>query len=99
MEQAAELQRLRDENAELKKRIADVANVESAKKKMEVKIEQLERKASPHSSYNYCLTDTKMLQMETTIQEKISQKANELTATYDEKLRNYEDRSFFFLFV
>jgi homeobox protein cut-like len=30
--------------------------------------------------------------METLIQEKVSQKANELTATYDEKLRNYEDR-------
>jgi len=31
-------------------------------------------------------------QMDTLIQEKVSQKANELTATYDEKLRNYEDR-------
>jgi len=30
--------------------------------------------------------------MESLIQEKVSQKANELTATYDEKLRNYEDR-------
>jgi len=30
--------------------------------------------------------------MDTLIQEKVSQKANELTATYDEKLRNYEDR-------
>ena len=30
--------------------------------------------------------------MDSLIQEKVSQKANELTATYDEKLRNYEDR-------
>lgn len=30
--------------------------------------------------------------MDTMIHEKVSQKANELTATYDEKLRNYEDR-------
>jgi len=33
--------------------------------------------------------------MEILIQEKVSQKANELTATYDEKLRNYEDRCVF----
>ena len=49
MEQEAESQRLRDENVELKKRIADVANIESAKKKLEVKLEQLERKASSRS--------------------------------------------------
>lgn len=30
--------------------------------------------------------------MDAVIQEKVSQKANELTATYDEKIRNYEDR-------
>ena len=30
--------------------------------------------------------------MDTLIQEKVSQKANELTATYDEKFRNYEER-------
>lgn len=30
--------------------------------------------------------------MDTLIQEKVSQKANELTATYDEKIMNYEDR-------
>jgi len=93
MEQEAELQRLRDENADLKKRIADVANVESVKKKLEVKVEQLERKVSSVQLVNYYHTDTTTTQMETTIQEKVSQKANELTATYDEKFRNYEDRS------
>jgi len=30
--------------------------------------------------------------MDAAVQEKVQQKANELTATYDEKLRNYEDR-------
>lgn len=30
--------------------------------------------------------------MDTMIHDKVSQKANELTATYDEKFRNYEDR-------
>ena len=30
--------------------------------------------------------------MDAVIHEKVSQKANELTATYDEKFRNYEDR-------
>jgi len=35
---------------------------------------------------------THIPQMDILIQEKVSQKANELTATYDEKLRNYEDR-------
>ncbi|KDR75195.1 hypothetical protein GALMADRAFT_249156 [Galerina marginata CBS 339.88] len=74
MEHEAELQRLRDENTEMKKRINDFATVENAKKKLETKVEQLDQK------------------METLIQEKVSQKANELTATYDEKFRNYEDR-------
>lgn len=30
--------------------------------------------------------------MDTLIQDKVSQKANELTATYDEKFRNYDER-------
>lgn len=30
--------------------------------------------------------------MDELIQEKVSQKENELNATYDEKLRNYEER-------
>ncbi|KAF4620628.1 hypothetical protein D9613_000431 [Agrocybe pediades] len=74
MEHEDELKRLREENAELRRRVNDIASVESAKKKLETKVEQLEQK------------------MDTVIQEKVSQKANELTATYDEKIRNYEDR-------
>jgi len=30
--------------------------------------------------------------MEDSIQEKVTQKENELNATYDEKMRNYEER-------
>jgi len=30
--------------------------------------------------------------MDDMIQDKVAQKANELNATYDEKLRNYEER-------
>ncbi|TFY80606.1 hypothetical protein EWM64_g3405 [Hericium alpestre] len=69
-----ELQRVRNENVDLRKRVADTANLESAKKKAETKVEQLEEK------------------MDVLIQEKVSQKEQELHATYDEKLRNYEER-------
>ncbi|TFK44378.1 CASP C terminal-domain-containing protein [Crucibulum laeve] len=74
MEHEDELRRLREENAELRKRVNDFSPVETAKKKLEVKVEQLEHKMSDM------------------IQDKISQKTNELNATYDEKLRNYEER-------
>lgn len=90
MEQEAELHRLREENEELKKRVSDLSAVDNAKKKLEVKVEHLEQKAS----LRQCLRALDWLrpQMDTMIHEKVSQKANELTATYDEKLRNYEDR-------
>ncbi|KAG6920313.1 hypothetical protein DXG01_005082 [Tephrocybe rancida] len=74
LEVEAELRRLRDENVELRKRVSDFSAVESAKKKSDAKVEQLEQK------------------MEDMIQEKVAQKENELNATYDEKLRNYEER-------
>lgn len=74
LEHETELKRLREENAELKKRVNEFSSVESAKKKLEVKVEQLEGK------------------MDDMIQDKVAQKANELNATYDEKLRNYEER-------
>lgn len=44
METEAELRRLREENTELKKRIADLNSVEAAKKKAESRTEQLEQK-------------------------------------------------------
>ena len=34
--------------------------------------------------------------MDTLIQDKVSQKANELTATYDEKFRNYDERYYLY---
>lgn len=37
--------------------------------------------------------------MDAAVQEKVQQKANELTATYDEKLRNYEDRYALLFFI
>ncbi|KAJ7072141.1 CASP C terminal-domain-containing protein [Mycena amicta] len=70
----AELKRLREENVDLRKRVNDFSSVESAKKKAELKVEQLEQK------------------MEDMILEKVAQKENELNATYDEKMRNYEER-------
>ncbi|KAG6866697.1 hypothetical protein C0991_011356 [Blastosporella zonata] len=74
LEVEAELRRLREENVELRKRVNDFSTVESAKKKADAKVEQLEQK------------------MDDMIQEKVAQKENELNATYDEKLRNYEER-------
>lgn len=50
MEHEEELQRLREENSELKKRVADFSVVEAAKKKLDAKVEQLEQKACPKST-------------------------------------------------
>ncbi|KAJ6594099.1 CASP C terminal-domain-containing protein [Mycena capillaripes] len=70
----SEMKRLREENIDLRKRVNDFSAVETAKKKAETKVEQLE------------------LKMEEMILEKVAQKENELNATYDEKMRNYEER-------
>ncbi|KIM91916.1 hypothetical protein PILCRDRAFT_57062 [Piloderma croceum F 1598] len=70
----SELQRLRTENVDLRKRVGEVSVLEGAKKKADAKVEVLEQK------------------MDEMIQEKILQKENELNATYDERLRNYEER-------
>ncbi|KAI0789119.1 CASP C terminal-domain-containing protein [Abortiporus biennis] len=71
VELEGELQRVREENAELRKRLNETSSLESAKKKAEARAEQLEQKL---------------------ISEKVVQKENELNATYDEKMRNYEAR-------
>lgn len=44
MEQETELKRLREENVELRKRVDDFSSLESAKKKLESKVESLEFK-------------------------------------------------------
>ncbi|KAI0082064.1 hypothetical protein K474DRAFT_1655999 [Panus rudis PR-1116 ss-1] len=69
-----ELKRLREENGVLKKRLNESSSIESAKRKAESRVEQLEKK------------------MDDLIQERVVQKENELNATYDEKIRNYEAR-------
>ena len=47
----SELKRLREENVDLRKRVNDFSAVETAKKKVELKVEQLEQKVgSPISS-------------------------------------------------
>lgn len=42
-----ELQRIREENMELRKKLADSANAEAASKKAEARVEALESKVSP----------------------------------------------------
>lgn len=69
-----EVKRLRDENAELRRRNSDIASLEAAKKKAETRAEQLEEK------------------MEELVTEKTAQTKAELSATYDERLHNYEER-------
>lgn len=69
-----ELQRVRAENEELRKRLNESSGLEAAKKKAETRVEQLEQK------------------MDDLLNEKVAQKENELNATYDEKMRNYEAR-------
>lgn len=88
-----EVQRLRDENAELRRRTGEVSALETAKKKAEVKAEQLEAKVRPAlASGRVHSTLTSRGKMEDMIQEKVAQKQNELNATYDEKMRNSEQR-------
>ncbi|KAI0093028.1 hypothetical protein BDY19DRAFT_921637 [Irpex rosettiformis] len=70
----SEMHRLKDENVELKKRLNESSSIETAKRKAENRVEQLEQR------------------MEDLIQEKVTQKENELNATYDERIRNYEER-------
>ena len=56
----AELQRVREENADLRKRLSESSSLETAKRKAESRVEQLEQKVScrltilcPSSAYTY----------------------------------------------
>ncbi|GJJ06327.1 hypothetical protein Clacol_000518 [Clathrus columnatus] len=69
-----EVQRLRQENVELRRRTGELTAVESSNIKLQAKLDQLETK------------------MEDLVQERVTRKENELNATYDEKLMNYEER-------
>ncbi|KAF8236541.1 hypothetical protein L208DRAFT_1450990 [Tricholoma matsutake] len=74
LEVETELRRLREENVDLRRRVTEFSVIETSKKKLESRVEQLDQK------------------MDEMIQDKVSQKENELNATYDERLRNYEER-------
>lgn len=89
----SELNRLRDENIDLKKQVAEIAAVEERRKKAEQRAESLEEKVRHHLQLGgHMLTQQNVSQMDELIQERVSQKENELNATYDERMRNYEDR-------
>ena len=93
----SELGRLREENEELKKQISDMGAVDDKRKRAESKAEQLEERVRlycilvVHRAHN--------LKMDELIQERVTQKENELNAEYDERMRNYEERWDFCFFL
>ena len=86
-----EVKRLRKENAELQKKLDGLASVESAKRKAETKVEQLEEKVCGMLRPMLLILILRA-QLDTLVQERVAQKENELNAAYDEKMRNYEER-------
>ncbi|KZS93958.1 hypothetical protein SISNIDRAFT_453667 [Sistotremastrum niveocremeum HHB9708] len=70
----SEIARLREENAELKKKADAQSSTEKERKKAEKRVETLEEK------------------MEVMIAERVAVKENEMHATYDERLMNYQER-------
>ncbi|KAG8983624.1 hypothetical protein FRB90_005867, partial [Tulasnella sp. 427] len=70
----SELNRLREENAELRGKLGELSSLENAKKKAESRAEVLEEK------------------MEVMIEDRVKAKENELNATYDERILNFEER-------
>jgi homeobox protein cut-like len=74
--------------------VNELANVEAAKKKVDAKLEQLESKVriSCYLYLNLLNSSRLVAKMEDMVKEKVLQKENELNATYDERLRNYEER-------
>lgn len=87
----SELGRLREENAELKKQVGDMGAVEDRWKKAESRADQLEERAS-RFVFTFGTGALMRGQMDDLIQERVSQKENELNAEYDERMRNYEER-------
>ena len=75
------MEKTKEENAALNQKVQELSSVDTSKKKLETKVQQLESR------------------MEDMITEKVSQKENEMHATYDEKLRNYEDRCVYITIV
>lgn len=79
----AEVQRLRDDNADLRKRNGELT-------KAGFRVEQLESKVL-FIYFSTSLANTRS-QMDEMINERVTQKENEMHATYDEKIRNFEER-------
>ncbi|KAF9529197.1 CASP C terminal-domain-containing protein [Crepidotus variabilis] len=79
-------------------KVAEAMEQETELQKLREENTELKKKLSETSSLEVAKKklETKVDQLEQKmdgmIQDKVSQKANELTATYDEKLRNYEER-------
>ena len=55
-----EVQRLREENADLRKRLNESSSLETAKKKAEVRVEQLEQKVRSESTSYYARMLTRL---------------------------------------
>lgn len=88
-----EIQKYREESSELRRRLADTSTLETSLKKAEAKADTLEEKVSKYPAVAWhTIYIWEPAQMETLIQERVAQKENELNATYDEKLLNYEER-------
>jgi len=87
----AGLQRLREENAELKSRLGEVTTLENSKKKAESRIVVLEEKVC-YWTLAYVSVVPNISKMDSMIQERVAAKENELNATYDERMMNYEER-------
>lgn len=87
---ATELGRLREENADLKKRAEEGRGVEDRLKKAEKRADGLEKEVSTaNGDRGKREADG---QMEDMISERVLAKQNELNAEYDERLRNYDER-------
>ncbi|CEQ41956.1 SPOSA6832_03735 [Sporobolomyces salmonicolor] len=91
----SELARQKDEIASLKQQLVESQSIEKERKKLADKVEKLEGKVHNSSASQDArreLTGPSRRQMEDMIQEKVSAKEAELHATYDERLRNYDER-------
>jgi homeobox protein cut-like len=84
-----ELQALKGENAELKRQVAELGD---AKKKVDTLEEKVGIGLIPDEGLIHPCSLFGSLKMDSMIQSRVTQKENELNATYDEKMRNYEDR-------
>jgi len=97
----SELARAKDEISTLKQQLVESQQVEKERKKLADKVERLEGRVRPLSLSLFLLgplrlgrltVDAPSQQMDDLIQDKVANKEAELHATYDERLRNYDER-------